>query len=197
MRSSKGALAANAAILSLFLDGPESLANIRERMRRDYADALWSRSVVDSAIPVLLDSELIVLVHPAERPARRVYEVTQQGVAMFRAWVRESAMSPAPIREPLQLWIEHSTPKERPLLLSVLRESNLAALRQCDAARHQLGVERDAGKLGMDWSGTVLYAMIADRVLYWESRATRYDRMRHLLVNNRNRHKSRLADERG
>ncbi len=197
MRSSKGALAANTAILSLFLDGPESLANIRGRMRRDYADARWSRSVVDAAVPALLDDELIALVHAAEKPAQRIYEITERGADVFREWVRESAMAPAPIREPLQLWIERSTPDERPMLLAVLRESELAALRQCDAARTQVGIEREAGKLGMDWNGTVLYAMLADRVLYWESRAIRCEQMRHLLVGNRNRHKARLAGPRG
>src|ERR1022692_5267054 len=110
MRSSKGALAANTAILSLFLDGPESLANIRGRMRRDYANARWSRSVVDAAVPALLDDELIALVHAAEKPAQRIYEITERGADVFREWVRESAMAPAPIREPLQLWIERSTP---------------------------------------------------------------------------------------
>ncbi len=197
MPPAKGSLAANKAILSLFLAGPETHSNIKARLRREYGDARWSRSIVNSSIPALAEQGHVRLLREGEKRADDLYEITKQGVGEFRRYMRESPRAPAPLREPLQLWIEHSTPDELPVLLSVIRETELAASSELEAAQLRLHNDRALGKLGpkdgSDWNGRMRYAVLSDRVLYWQQRVERCMGLRQMLTGGRNMHSRRPA----
>jgi DNA-binding PadR family transcriptional regulator len=194
----KGNLAANKAILSFFLHGPDSLGNVRTRLRREYADARWSRSVVDTEVPELADQGHIRLIKTGKRPADNIYEITRQGIAEFRRWMREVPRAPTPMREPLQLWIEHSTRQELPALLVVVRETEQAAIREVDEAQRRLNNDRTLGRLGpsdgSDWNGHMRYVVLSDRVVYWQQRVARCIHLRKLLIGGRNKHRHSQDD---
>jgi DNA-binding PadR family transcriptional regulator len=195
----KSSLAANKAILSLFLDGPDSLANIRKRLRREYGDARWSRSIVSSTVPSLVEQGHLRLIEQGEKTADNIYEATTKGVKEFRRWIQEFPRAPTPVREPLQLWIEHSTRDELPMLLAVIRESEQAALREVDEAQRRLNNERMLGRLGpadgSDWPGHMRYVIHSDRVMYWQYQVTRCTRLRKLLNGDRNQHRPISTEE--
>ena len=72
----KGNLAAIKVILSLLLDGPETHASIKKRLRREYPHAGWSRSIVNVSLPALVAQGLIVLIGSGERRGDDLYEIT-------------------------------------------------------------------------------------------------------------------------
>jgi DNA-binding PadR family transcriptional regulator len=201
MPPAKGNLAAIKAILGLFLDGPETQGNIRARMRREYTDAHWSRSIVDAGIPALVAQGLIALIASGERPKENVYEITAEGIAEFKRWIRESPRAPMPMREPLQLWIEHSTPDELPVLLAVIKETEEAAFAEVRAAQRRINSDRTMGKLGppdsSEWNGRLRYAILSDKVLYWQQRAARCKNLRKILQGGHNMHEREPAGDRG
>jgi len=199
MPPGKGNLAATQAILSFFLDGPDTHGNVRDRLRREYADARWSRSITDSAIPSLAAQGYIVLITAGKKRGDDLYEITELGVEEFKRWIRESSRAPAPLREPLLLWIERSTPDELPALLAILSESERAARREVKRAKERFDEERDSGAFGppdsSDWNGRVGYAIYADRVIYWRQQVARFGTMRKLLKGDRNLHQRLLPDD--
>jgi DNA-binding PadR family transcriptional regulator len=187
----KGNFAATNVILSLFVGQPETVGNVRRRMRLEYAEARWSRSVVDHAIPLLASDGLIILIEAGKKPRDRLYEITEAGKQEFRRWVRDSSRRPVPIREPLQLWIEHSTPDELPALLAIIMETEEAAKQKLAIAKRRIDAERERGMFGppdsSDWNGRIRYAISYDRVLYWHGRVARFQAMRQLLRAERER----------
>ncbi len=199
MPPSKGNLAANKAILSLFLDGPETLGNIRTRLRSEYGDARWSRSIVDYSIPALALQGHIALVAAGEKTADSVYEVTNQGVAACKRYMRESTRTLGPRREPLQLWIEHSTEDELPVLLATIRETELAVLGELAEARRAVKEEGRRGRFrptdGSSWSGRARYAVLGGRVIYWQGRVDYCSFLRQVLAGQRELHKRVPPDE--
>jgi hypothetical protein len=198
MPPSKGSLAANKAILSLFLDGPETLGNIRTRLRTEYGDARWSRSIVDYSIPALALQGHIALIASGEKTADSIYEVTNQGVAECKRYMRESPRTLGPRREPLQLWIEHSTEDELPVLLAAIRETEVEVLGELAEARKNVKEERRRGRFrpagGSNWPGRKRYAVLGGRVLYWQGRVDYCGFLRQVLVGQRELHKRIPAD---
>lgn len=188
----KGNFAATNMVLSLFVGQPETVGSIRRRLNREYAEARWSRSIVDHAIPALESQGFITLIEAGKKPQDRIYEITAAGKEEFRRWVRESSREPVPIREPLQLWIEHSTPDELPALLAIIKESEEAAKQKLAMAKRHLDAERERGRFGpsdsSDWNGRIRYAISHDRVLYWGGRVARFMAMRQILRAQRERH---------
>jgi DNA-binding PadR family transcriptional regulator len=188
----KGNFAATNVVLSLFVGQPETVGSIRRRLRREYADAHWSRSIVDHAIPALESQGFITLIEAGKKLQDWIYEITAAGREEFRRWVRESSRRPAPIREPLLLWIEHSTPDELPALLAIIKETEEAAKQKLAIAKRRLDAERERGMFGpsdsSDWNGRIRYAIYHDRVLYWHGRVARFLAMRQILRAQRERH---------
>jgi DNA-binding PadR family transcriptional regulator len=194
----KGNLAATQAILSLFLDGPDTLRSVRRRLRQEYADARWSRTIVDSSIPALVAQGLLGLIETGAKPGDSLFEITEQGVSEFKKWMRESPRAPAPIREPLQLWIEHSTPDELPALLAVIRESETAVGHEIEVAKRRFDAEWRRGRFGpadsSDWNGRIRYAIFGDKVLYWNHRLERLKHLRKILKGDRDKHRRTPAE---
>lgn len=195
----KGNLAATQAILSLFLDGPETFGNLRRRLERDFSDAHWSRSIVDSSLRSLVAQDQVVLIETGEKPGDNLYNITDRGLSEFRRALRETPRAPVPVRDPLQLWIEHSTPEELPALLRVIKESETAARRELYAAKRRLDVERSRGGFGppdnSDWRGRVRYAIFSDKVLQWDDRLNRLASFRRVLKGDRDMHKRVATDD--
>jgi DNA-binding PadR family transcriptional regulator len=197
----KGNLAAIKAILSLFLDGPDTHAGIKDRLRREFPHASWSRSIVNSSLPALVTQGLIVLIASGEQRGEDLYEITEAGIADFRRWMREAPRSTGPLREPLQVWIEHSTPDELPHVLAVVRETEREATKKVAEAQKHLNSERTLGRLGpadgSDYPGRVRYAMLTDTVKYWEARVNRCKVLRMNLRGGRDMHTRRPVDDHG
>lgn len=197
----KGNLPAVKAILSLFLDGPDTHAGIKDRLRRDFPHAAWAPSIVNSSLPALVTQGLLVLIASGEKRGDDLYEITEAGIADFRKWMREAPRSTGPMREPLQVWVENSTPEELPRVLGVIRETEREATKKVAEAQKHLNSERMLGRLGppdgSDYPGRVRYAMLADTVLYWEHRVNRCKALRMNLRARRDMHARRPADDHG
>jgi DNA-binding PadR family transcriptional regulator len=195
----KGHLSAYQAVLSLFAAGPETQSNIRRRLREEYESANWSRSVVDAAVPALVAQGLLVLVTAGTKPAESVYEITADGIEAFNRHLRDTPRVPEPLRDPLQLWIEHSTRAELPVILAVIKENETVARKEVDAAQKRLNSERTLGRLGpangSDWNGRVRNTVLSDRVRYWQGRVARCINLRRDLMGGHNLH--RPADDPG
>lgn len=197
----KGNLVAIKAILSLLLDGPETHANIRKRLRRKYPHADWSRSIVNVSLPALVAQGLIVLIGSGERRGDDLYEITEEGVADCRRSVREQSRSVGPLREPLESWIENSTPEELPRIIANIRALELEATQKQSEAQAHLNSERQLGRCGppngSDHRGRAHYAILLDRVTHWRQRAERYKKLRANLRGNHDLHQRRPADDHG
>jgi DNA-binding PadR family transcriptional regulator len=197
----KGNLAAIKVILSLLLDGPETHASIKKRLRREYPHAGWSRSIVNVSLPALVAQGLIVLIGSGERRGDDLYEITEDGIAGFRRWAREAARSVGPLREPLQGWIENSRPEELPRLIATVREVELEARAKLSEAQAFLNSERTLGRCGppdgSDYQGRVHYAILMDSGKYWDQRVARCKLLRANLRGNHDLHQRRPADDHG
>lgn len=197
----KGNLTAIKVILSLLLDGPETHANITKRLRREYPHAGWSRSIVYASLPALVAQGLIVLIGQGDRRGDDLYEITDAGIAEFERWARETSRSVGPLRDPLQGWIENAKPEELPAVIATVRTVELEATTKVSEAQAHLNSERQLGRLGprdgSDYEGRLRYAVLADSVLYWEQRVTRYKVLRENLRGNRDKHRRRPADDHG
>ncbi len=196
----KGNLAAIKAVLSLLLDGPETQASIKKRLRRDYQHANWSRSIVNSSLPALVAQGLIVLIGTGERREEDVYEITDVGIAEFRRWVRESSRLIGPLRDPLQMWIENSKPEELPLIIATVREVELEARGKLSEAQAHLNSERQLGRCGpadgSDHRGRLRFAMLFNAVKHWDQEIERLKTLRANLRGSRELHQRRPAGDR-
>jgi hypothetical protein len=193
--SSKGNLAATKAILSLFADGPDTHAGVKVRLRLAFPHASWSRSIVNNTLPALVTQGHLLLVEPGKTRGDDLYEITEAGMAEFRRWMREAPRSTGPMREPLELWIEHSSPEELPRVLAVVSENEQEAAQKANEAYKRLNRERALGRLGpadgSDYRGRVRYAMLANTVRYWEQRVDRCKTLRMDLRADRDLHRRR------
>jgi DNA-binding PadR family transcriptional regulator len=199
MPPAKGDLSALMAILSLLVGGPESRSGIRSRLRREFPSGNWSRSIVDSSLPSLLEKGSVVLVGSGEEPSEEIYEASARGVDEFREWMRGSARAPLPLRDSFLLWIEHSTEAELPSLIQAAREMEEAAKAEFDEARRRLNSERVLGNLGppdgSDWTGRMRYAVLSETVVIWHQRAARLKSLRLRLSQGYSKHAEIPVDD--
>jgi DNA-binding PadR family transcriptional regulator len=195
----KGNLAAIKVILSLLLDGPETHANIRRRLRRDYPHAKWTRSIVNVSLPALVAQGLIVLISSGTRRADDLYEITDAGIADCRRSARAAAQSVGPLREPLESWIENSKPEELPRIIATIRGLELEATSKQSEAQKRLNSERQLGRCGpsngSDYRGRAHYAILLDQVTYWRLNAARYKQLRANLLGHHDLHQRQPADD--
>jgi len=193
----KGHLAAIKAILSLLLDGPETQENIKKRLRREHPHAGWNRSIVNVSLPPLVAQGLIVLIGAGKRREDDLYEITEAGIADCRQSARDASLSVGPLREPLELWIEHSTPDEQPQIIAHIRKLELEVNSELSAAQARLNRERQLGRCGprngSDYQGRAHYAVLMSRVTYWRQREALYKQLRADLRGDHDLHHRRPA----
>ena len=191
----KGNLSAIKVVLSLLLDGPETHASIKKRLRREYPHAGWSRSIVNVSLPALVAQGLIILIGSGDRRGDDLYEITGDGIAEFQRWASETSRSVGPLRESLQSWIENSKPEELPRVIATVRGVELEANAKLSEAQRFLNSERHLGRCGpadgSDHQGRVHYSILMDSVIYWEQRVARSKYLRENLRGNRNLHQRR------
>jgi hypothetical protein len=99
----------------------------------------------------------------------------------------------------LQLWIEHSTPRELPTLLAVIQESELATRLELALAKRRFDSQRNRGSFGppdnSEWNGRVRYAIHGYRVVCLQQRLARLATLRMLLRGDRDLHQRAPADD--
>jgi DNA-binding PadR family transcriptional regulator len=197
----KGNLAAIKVVLSLLLDGPETHASIKKRLRREYPHAAWSRSIVNVSLPALVAQGLIVLIGSGARRGDDLYEITDDGVAEFRQRAPEAARAVGPLRDPLQGWIENTMPEDLPRVIATIREVELEASTKLSEAQAFLNSERQLGRCGpsdgSDYQGRAHYAVLMDSVKYWDQRVARCKLLRANMLGNHDLHLRRQADDHG
>jgi DNA-binding MarR family transcriptional regulator len=187
MATPKGDLTASMAILSLLVRQAGTPSHLRMRMNREFPHGRWSRSIVHGDVPNLLRRGLIRRVGEGGRRSEDVYEATPEGVAALRGWLREAARAPRPLRDAMQLWLEHSDESELPDVIAVLRELELDARADFEAAQIRLNTERALGRLGpadgSDWHGRVRDAVLGDLVATCGHRVMQLKRLRRKIEN--------------
>src|ERR1700689_5053899 len=122
MARPKGDLTASMALLGLLIERPDTTANLRGRLDREFPHGRWSRSIVHGNVPSLARMGLISRIREGERPSMDVYEATPEGIVAWREWLRDSAKAPQPLRDAMLVWLEHSDPSQRPQGIRVLKE---------------------------------------------------------------------------
>lgn len=201
MPGPRGDLPAIMAVLALLLRGPDSQANLKIRFEREFPHGDWSRSIVHSSLTSLVEQGFAALVQTGAKPSENVYEATGKGITAFREWLREIARQPPPLREPMQVWLEHSTEDELPDLLQAIREREETARAEFRAAQIHLNSERILGRLGpsdgSDWQGTVRNAVLSELVMIHGQRAVRFKKLRGRLMQGRERHSPIPPDDDG
>jgi DNA-binding PadR family transcriptional regulator len=194
----KGNLAAIKVILSLLRDGPETHANIKERLSLEYPHAGWSRSIVNVSLPALVAQGLVVLIGSGARRRDDLYEITEEGIAECQRSGPEAARSVGPLRDPLQGWIENSKPEELPRVISTVRKVELQASAELSKAQARLNSERILGRCnGSDHQGRMHYAILMDSVIYWKQRVDRCKTLRAHLRGKRDLHERRPERDNG
>ncbi len=175
MPPAKGDLHAIKVVLGLFVIEPGTPENVKARMRREFPHAVWSRGIVNTSVASLLRKREIERVCEGRKPSQHFYRVTDLGAREFKRWMVESARAPAPLRDSFLLWITHSTERDLPLLLSIARAQEEAALAEEAEAQKRLNAERGRGRLGpadgSDWNGRIRYTVLSHAVEAWSYRA--------------------------
>ncbi len=195
----KGDLSAIMAILGLLVAGPDTQAKLNARFKQEFPDGNWSRSAVHSSLTSLAEQGLILLTLVGAKPSENLYEATPTGLTVFKEWLWEAVRQPPPLREPMQLWLEHSTEADLPEMLKLIDELKRDATNEFAKAQALLNSTREVGDLGSadgsDWQGRVLNAILSERVMIWGHRAVRAKKLRERLKQTRELHTPIPEDE--
>lgn len=173
------------AILGLLIREPDTTRRIGTRLVREYPHGRWSRSIAHNNIKNLAKNGLIRKIRDGRTASEHLYEVTPEGIAAFRAVLSETAKKRSPVRDAMQLWLEHSDESERPEIIQVIKEIEKTARAEYEAAKVRLNTEEKFGNFGpldgSDWNGLIRAAVLKELMLRAGHEALRLMRLREAL----------------
>ncbi len=187
MAQHKHNLTATMAILGLIIQQPDTTRHVRDRLAREYPHGRWSRSIAHNNVKSLAERGLIRKIRDGQKTSDDLYEATPEGIASFKAWLSHAAKEPAPVRDAMQLWLEHSDESDLPEIIRVVKEVEEAARTEFKDAQTRLASERIQGRLGppdgSDWGGRIREAVLNETILRCGHQVLRLKNLRATLEN--------------
>ncbi len=181
-RTTAQPLSAGEAVLGLVIEQPGNSYQLERRLEGRFGSAQFGHATAYHALKRLTKQGLIRPIEDASSPAGSAagaateaaelpgttYEVTPEGVAYFKHWLRASSATP-PVREELQAKIAFCGPEDLPRMVEIVREAELACAAQLEDLNERMRRQR---RLEGDDPWRRLMGMIgtAGDVAWWDSR---------------------------
>jgi DNA-binding PadR family transcriptional regulator len=204
-RTSSQPLSAGEAVLGLVIELPGNSYQLERRLEGRFGSAQFGHATAYHALKRLTKQGLIRPVEDSSAPAEpstgapteavelagTTYEVTPEGVAYFKHWLRAASATP-PVREELQAKISFCGPEDLPRMVEIVREAELACAAQLEDLNERMRRQR---RLEGDdpWRRLMGMIVTAGDVAWWDSRIKWLQALRQYLQNEGQRY----AAERG
>ncbi len=171
------------AILGLVIQEPDSIAGVGRRLVDRFPEARFARNAAHNNLPSLRRQGLVRLVDAGAQRGLDRYEVTPEGTAHFRAWMRATQATLPVLRDALRVTLEEvASEAELARSIAAIGEQERACVAEYEAAVRRLRAaeraERLRAKSSQDWRAAVQHALMSDEVTYWGFRAARLKRLR-------------------
>lgn len=178
-----GELTASIAMLGLLVQQPDSIANLAGRLAERFPNECWSRSSVHKNMPGLVSRGLVRPTEASRERLTEIYEVTPEGFAQFRDWLRHSSEELPALRDAVRARLELAEEQDLPMLLDAIREETAICIEQYERLRGRYAAECRLGRLGsgnepQDFRRRVRGALLVDEIILWGSRIKRLQRLR-------------------
>jgi DNA-binding PadR family transcriptional regulator len=177
-------LSAGEAVLGLVIEQPDSASQLGQRLVERFRAAQFTRSTAHNALARLTQQGLVRAVgaQRAESTEHERYEVTPQGLAHFRAWLRAASAAAPALREELHAKIEFCGPGDLPRLIEAICAEERACARMFAAAQGRLSeaelIGAGHGTSTERWSALSRRAVLRDEAAMWGMRFKRLERLR-------------------
>lgn len=163
-------------VLGLLIERPDTCYQLDKRIAERLGSAQFSRGAASRAVERLAERKLVrptqveqaVGLRAVEGRRKTVYEATPAGVAHFERWLHASTQTP-PVREELHAKIALWGAAELPRLIEIVREAELACVRQLqDLDRRARGARGSEDAEG--WERTMQLIVASGEATWWEAR---------------------------
>jgi DNA-binding PadR family transcriptional regulator len=204
-RTTAQPLSAGEAVLGLVIELPGNSYQLERRLEGRFGSAQFGHATAYHALKRLTKQGLIRPVEDSSAPTEpsagappeavelqgTTYEVTPEGVAYFKNWLRASSATP-PVREELQAKISFCGPEDLPRMVEIVREAELACAAQLEDLNERMRRQR---RLEGDdpWRRLMGMIVTAGDVAWWDSRIKWLQALRQYLQSEGQRY----AAERG
>jgi DNA-binding PadR family transcriptional regulator len=186
MRARPGELSANAAVLGLLVERPDSIAGLTNRLPERFPQARFSErasNAVHKALPSLYKQGLVRVVEHRRVRSLDLYQATEAGCRSYREALRAAAAAIPTIPDALRAWLEEvGDEAELRDFLDVVRQLEAACSAEWAAARKRFLQDRSLralrGAQEPGWQGRVDRALEIDSVVVWGWNMRRLQRMR-------------------
>jgi DNA-binding PadR family transcriptional regulator len=163
-------------VLGLLIERPDTCYQLDKRIAERLGSAQFSRGAASRAVERLVERELVRPAQVAQAAGlravegrrRTVYEATPAGMAHFERWLHASTQTP-PVREELHAKIALWGAAELPRLIEIVREAELACVRQLQDLNR--GTQSERGLVGVqEWERTMQLIVVSGEAMWWEAR---------------------------
>jgi DNA-binding PadR family transcriptional regulator len=169
-------------MLGLLVQQPDTIASLAGRLAERFPNECWSRSSVHKNMPGLVSRGLVRPTEASRGRATETYEVTSEGFAQFREWLRHSSEELPALRDAVRARLELAEEQDLPMLLEAIREETAICIEQYERLRGRYTTECRLGRLGADadteFRTRVRGALLVDEIILWGSRIKRLQRLR-------------------
>jgi DNA-binding MarR family transcriptional regulator len=173
------------AMLGLLVQQPDTIASLAGRLAERFPNECWSRSSVHKNMPGLVSRGLVAPTEGSRDHVAETYEVTPEGFALFREWLRHSSEELPALRDAVRARLELAEEQDLPMLLEAIREETAICIEQYERLRGRYVAECRLGRLGadgeQDFRTRVRGALLVDEIILWGSRIKRLQRLRREL----------------
>jgi DNA-binding PadR family transcriptional regulator len=169
-------------MLGLLVQEPDTIASLAGRLAERFPSECWSRSSVHKNMPSLVSRGLVQATEASRGRVTETYEVTAEGFAQFREWLRHSTEELPALRDAVRARLEFAEEPDLPVLLEAIREETAICIEQYEQLRGRYIAECRLGRIGssvdQDFRTRVRGALLVDEIILWGSRVKRLQRLR-------------------
>jgi DNA-binding PadR family transcriptional regulator len=199
MARGRTGLAAGEAVLGLVIEQPDSGFGLERRLEERFGAARFAYSTAYNALYRMQREGLVQVVPSATSNVREArYEATQEGIEHFRAWLRSPGAMPV-LREELHAKIALCAPRDLDRLLGMLRDEELACVRELDRIRAAMLAEAPATARRplpqRDWGELMALGVSHGEAAYWGGRAAQLSQLRSYLADLQDEARRRIVAE--
>lgn len=198
MARGRTGLAAGEAVLGLVIEQPDSGFGLERRLEERFGAARFAYSTAYNALYRMQREGLVRVVPSASSNVREArYEATREGIEHFRAWLRSPGAMPV-LREELHAKIALCAPRDLDRLLEMLRDEELACVRELDRIRAAMVADRRAAAgtplAQRDWGDLMALGVSHGEAAYWGGRTAQLSQLRGFLADLREEARRRIVE---
>lgn len=168
-------MAAGEVVLGLLIEQPDSSYQLDQRLQARFGSAQYARGTARQALRRLEAKRLVRKASGSQLPAgdggaseATIYEATDEGVRIFRAWLHGAITLPW-VREDLHAKIALCGPDDIPQMIETIRDAELVCTSKLKGLNWRIRGERERS-VGERWSQLMETVVDSGEVAWWDGR---------------------------